>query len=83
VLADFHAILPRTGCGGNLGLSAGSSYAHAKIESRLSGYLYLKLGKRLKATIRQLGYPTKNRLTDVCAFDDIAEVQTNRFGAAK
>lgn len=24
--------------------------------------LYLKLGKRIKATIRQLGYPTKNSL---------------------
>ena len=24
--------------------------------------LYIKLGKRLKATIRQLGYPTKNSL---------------------
>lgn len=24
--------------------------------------LYIKLGKRLKATIRQLGYPTKNAL---------------------
>ena len=26
--------------------------------------LYLKLGKRIKATIRQLGYPTKNSLKD-------------------
>ncbi|PRH40546.1 hypothetical protein C6T65_20375 [Burkholderia vietnamiensis] len=26
--------------------------------------LYLKLGKRVKATIRQLGYPTKNSLRD-------------------
>ena len=24
--------------------------------------LYIKLGKRLRATIRQLGYPTKNSL---------------------
>lgn len=24
--------------------------------------LYIKLGKRIKATIRQLGYPTKNAL---------------------
>jgi transposase-like protein len=24
--------------------------------------LYIRLGKRLKATIRQLGYPTKNAL---------------------
>lgn len=24
--------------------------------------LYIKLGKRIKATIRQLGYPTKNSL---------------------
>lgn len=24
--------------------------------------LYIKLGKRVKATIRQLGYPTKNAL---------------------
>lgn len=26
--------------------------------------LYIRLGKRLKATIRQLGYPTKNALRD-------------------
>ena len=24
--------------------------------------LYIKLGKRVKATVRQLGYPTKNAL---------------------
>lgn len=29
--------------------------------------LYLKLGKRVKATIRQLGYPTKNSLKAWCA----------------
>lgn len=29
--------------------------------------LYLKLGKRTKATIRQLGYPTKNALKAWCA----------------
>ncbi|KVQ61137.1 hypothetical protein WT22_16995 [Burkholderia territorii] len=28
--------------------------------------LYLKLGKRVKATIRQLGYPTKNSLKAWC-----------------
>ncbi|PFH20629.1 hypothetical protein [Burkholderia sp. JKS000303] len=28
--------------------------------------LYLKLGKRIKATIRQLGYPTKNSLKAWC-----------------
>lgn len=28
--------------------------------------LYLKLGKRVKATIRQLGYPTKNALKGWC-----------------
>jgi transposase-like protein len=28
--------------------------------------LYLKLGKRIKATIRQLGYPTKNSLKVWC-----------------
>lgn len=28
--------------------------------------LYLKLGKRLKTTIRQLGYPTKNALKAWC-----------------
>jgi hypothetical protein len=27
-----------------------------------AGKLYIKLGKRLEATIRQLGYPTKNSL---------------------
>ncbi len=28
--------------------------------------LYLKLGKRVKTTIRQLGYPTKNSLKAWC-----------------
>jgi len=28
--------------------------------------LFIKLGKRVKATIRQLGYPTKNSLKDWC-----------------
>lgn len=28
--------------------------------------LYLKLGKRIEATIRQLGYPTKNSLKAWC-----------------
>ena len=28
--------------------------------------LYIKLGKRLRATIRQLGYPTKNSLMGWC-----------------
>ncbi|KVE30698.1 hypothetical protein WS68_18255 [Burkholderia sp. TSV86] len=28
--------------------------------------LYVKLGKRIKATIRQLGYPTKNSLKAWC-----------------
>ena len=28
--------------------------------------LYIKFGKRLKATIRQLGYPTKNSLIGWC-----------------
>ena len=28
--------------------------------------LYIKLGKRVKATIRQLGYPTKNALKGWC-----------------
>lgn len=35
-------------------------YSHA---DRLRAVeLYIRLGKRLKATIRQLGYPTKNAL---------------------
>jgi transposase-like protein len=28
--------------------------------------LYIKLGKRFRATIRQLGYPTKNALKGWC-----------------
>lgn len=28
--------------------------------------LYIKLGRRVKATIRQLGYPTKNALKQWC-----------------
>ncbi|SFD29717.1 hypothetical protein SAMN04488059_1577, partial [Devosia psychrophila] len=28
--------------------------------------LYIRLGKRVKATIRQLGYPTKNALKGWC-----------------
>ena len=28
--------------------------------------LYLKLGKRIAATLRQLGYPTKNPLIRCC-----------------
>jgi len=28
--------------------------------------LYIKVGKRVKATIRQLGYPTKNALKHWC-----------------
>ena len=28
--------------------------------------LYIKLGKRVRATIRQLGYPTKNALKSWC-----------------
>lgn len=28
--------------------------------------LYIKLGKRVRATIRQLGYPTKNALKGWC-----------------
>jgi putative transposase len=31
-------------------------------EKFLAVELYIKLGKRVKATIRQLGYPTKNAL---------------------
>lgn len=38
--------------------------------------LYLKLGKRLKATIRQLGYPTKNSLKNWCReFEHSGELQ--------
>ncbi|WP_432762588.1 hypothetical protein [Neorhizobium vignae] len=35
-------------------------YAHADTIRAVE--LYIKLGKRVKATIRQLGYPTKNAL---------------------
>ncbi|WP_343287088.1 helix-turn-helix domain-containing protein [Rhizobium sp. AC27/96] len=39
-------------------------YSHA---DRLRAVdLYIKLGKRVKATIRQLGYPTKNALRNWC-----------------
>ncbi len=38
--------------------------------------LYLKLGKRIKATIRQLGYPTKNSLKAWCEeFEKSGELQ--------
>ncbi|MGF6575137.1 putative transposase [Paraburkholderia sp. GAS333] len=38
--------------------------------------LYLKLGKRVKATIRQLGYPTKNSLKAWCAeFESSGDLQ--------
>lgn len=38
--------------------------------------LYLKLGKRIKATIRQLGYPTKNSLMAWCAeFEKCGDLQ--------
>ncbi|ANJ87245.1 hypothetical protein MB84_30250 (plasmid) [Pandoraea oxalativorans] len=38
--------------------------------------LYLKLGKRSKATIRQLGYPTKNSLKAWCnEFEKIGDLQ--------
>ncbi|MDR5749144.1 IS3 family transposase [Caballeronia sp. LZ029] len=38
--------------------------------------LYLKLGKRIKATIRQLGYPTKNSLKAWCAeFEKSGDLQ--------
>jgi len=38
--------------------------------------LYLKLGKRVKATIRQLGYPTKNSLKAWCAeFESSVDLQ--------
>ncbi|GAB2914040.1 IS3-like element ISAtu3 family transposase [Paraburkholderia jirisanensis] len=38
--------------------------------------LYLKLGKRIKATIRQLGYPTKNSLKAWCAeFESSGDLQ--------
>lgn len=35
-------------------------YSHADIIHAVE--LYIRLGKRVKATIRQLGYPTKNAL---------------------
>ena len=38
--------------------------------------LYLKLGKRVRATIRQLGYPTKNSLKAWCAeFESSGDLQ--------
>jgi transposase-like protein len=38
--------------------------------------LYLKYGRRLKATIRELGYPTKNSLKAWCAeFEEGGELQ--------
>ena len=38
--------------------------------------LYLKYGRRLKATIRELGYPTKNSLKAWCAeFEEVGELQ--------
>ncbi len=38
--------------------------------------LYLKLGKRIKATIRQLGYPTKNSLKAWCEeFENRGDLQ--------
>src|SRR5690606_27791462 len=49
------------GCGQNLGLL--QEWFMYSYEDRLRAVrLYLKLGRRIKATIRQLGYPTKNSL---------------------
>ncbi len=39
--------------------------------------LYIKLGKRAKATIRQLGYPSKNALKGWCREYEV----TAHFGA--
>jgi transposase-like protein len=39
--------------------------------------LYIKLGKRLKAVIRQLGYPTKNSLREALIYSQYA-VSPNR-----
>lgn len=54
---------PRTmlSCGQKLGLPGGGSCTRTRIAfERL--WLYLKSGKRIRETIRQLGYPTKNSL---------------------
>ena len=38
--------------------------------------LYLKYGRRMKATIRELGYPTKNALKAWCEeFEDTGDIQ--------
>lgn len=42
--------------------------------------LYLKLGRRSKATIRQLGYPTKNSLKTWCdEFERSGDLQGGMF----
>ena len=49
------------GCGGNRGLPGGSSCIHTKTASERSSSTS-NWGKHTGATIRQLGYPTKNSL---------------------
>jgi hypothetical protein len=51
----------RGGCGGKVGLLGGSSCTHTKTEFEQLK-LYIKLDKRISATLTQLGYPTKNAL---------------------
>jgi hypothetical protein len=60
--ADGHLSMPREfsqwRCGRKLGLIGDSSCIR---DDRMRAVqLYIKLGKRANATIRQLGYPTKN-----------------------
>ena len=43
--------------------------------------LYIKLGKRLNATIRQLGYPTKNSL--IGWYREYEQSRDLRFGYAR
>ena len=55
--------LSHRGCGQNLGLP-GFMYSY---EDRIRAVeLYIKLGKRVQATIGQLGYPTENALKAWC-----------------
>jgi transposase-like protein len=57
-------LLSLRGCGGNLGLLGKVLHVFSRRphSSRQAVKLYIKLGKRTGATIRQLGYPTKNAL---------------------
>lgn len=57
-------IFPKTrigGCGRKVGLSR-RYFIHIYEERMRALELYIKLGKRVRATIRELGYPTKNTL---------------------